>query len=185
MIEASRYLKALHEKDDRIVLEIYKKFYPKIESFILKKSGSRDEAQDIFQDALLYLIIKHSEKELQINSFEAFLFVICKNMWYSKIKSNKNRVMNELTNIPIDREEHLSLYLFKENQMELYLTNFQKLSENCKNILSNYFNGLSYEEIVNELAYSSINTVRQRVFKCRTKIIQLIKADANYTNLSK
>ena len=48
-------------------------------------------------------------------------------------------------------------------------------SDNCKEILSSYFNGLSYEEILKEYAYASINTVRQRVFKCRTKLINLIK----------
>ncbi len=66
-----------------------------------------------------------------------------------------------------------------------YISKFNLLSENCKEILSVYFNGATYEDILLEYEYSTINTIRQRVFKCRTKLIELIKEDKEFQRIKK
>ncbi len=181
MTESEKYLNALIEQNNKITLEIYKKFYPKIERFVLQNNGKQQDAQDVFHDALLYLILKHKEKPLSINSFEAYLFTACKNIWRNFL--TKKRVMKDDIIIPMDRETNLILSILEQQRMDFYQEKFQELSNNCKEILGNYFNGMSYQEIVEEFSYKSINTVRQRVFKCKTKLIKLIKLDCRYNKL--
>lgn len=183
MSESEIYLNALVERNNKVTLVIYKKFYLKIERFILKNNGEKKDAQDIFHDALMYLIIRHKKEPLQIKSFEAFFFTICKNIWRTNLKNK--RVIKYSPEILIDRETNLSLFILEQERLEFYQEKFQLLSPNCKEILGSYFNGMSYKEILEDLSYSSINTVRQRVFKCRTKITKLIKDDIRYHKLSK
>lgn len=184
MSDSERYLLALLEGNSNVIEEIYTLFFPKVKFFVIENKGKEIDAKDVFQDALLYLIIVQKEKELQVKSFEAYLFTICKNIWRRKLKNKKEWVINHEVIPLIDRETDLSLFILEQKRLEFYQEKFQLLSDNCKQILGNYFNGMKYEEILIELNYSSINTVRQRVFKCKTKIIKLIKSDIRYKKLS-
>ncbi|CAM1371212.1 RNA polymerase sigma factor [Tenacibaculum xiamenense] len=183
MTESNRYLSALLNGNEEVTAEIYSKFYPKISSFILRNKGKEEDVEDVFHDALMYLIITHKKKQLCINSFEAYFFTICKNIWKTSLKNRKNKVMNEQVLTLDIKEDNLSSFIVEQQRRELYTDAFQKLSDNCREILSNYFNGMSYEEIVKDLSYSSVNTVRQRVFKCKSKLISIIKKDRRYNSL--
>ena len=98
-------------------------------------------------------------------------------------KNKKKGVINIDTIHYVDKETDLGLFYLEQKRLEFYQEKFQLLSPNCKEILGSYFNGMSYEEILQELEYTSVNTVRQRVFKCKAKIIQLIKEDRRYRKL--
>ena len=180
MTQSEIYLEALLEGNNKIISEIYTKFYPKIVSYALKNNGRKEDVQDVFQDALMYLIVTYRDKPIKINSFEGYFFTICKNMWKMSIKNKNKRVMNNDVIQLVDKETQLSIHILEQQRLEFYQKMFQKLSSNCKEILGNYFNGMGYQEILEDLSYSSINTVRQRVFKCKAKLIQIIKADSTY-----
>ena len=83
----------------------------------------------------------------------------------------------------VDKEAELGTHILEQELFDFYIEKFDLLSDNCKEILSSYFNGLSYEDIVAEYSYASVNTVRQRVFKCRSKLVKLIKEDNKYQKI--
>ena len=106
--------------------------------------------------------------------------MVCRNIWKRKLKT---KVINSKLDTLENKATDLSLYILEQECFDFYIEKFQLLSSNCKEILGNYFNGWSYEELVEGLNYANINTVRQRVFKCRTKLIELIKSDKRYQKL--
>jgi len=180
MSDNEKYLDALLAGDEAVIKEIYTKIFPKVQYYIRSNKGFKADALDIFHDALMYIIISYKEKKLNIKSFEAYLFVICKNLWKKKLK---NKVMNSGLDTLVEKEPAQNTQRKQQEYMDFYIEKFQLLSPNCKEILGNYFNGWSYEELASEMNYSSINTIRQRVFKCRTKLIKLIKSDNRYQKL--
>ena len=183
MTESDRYLNALLEGNQRITSEIYTKFYRKVSTFITTNKGKEEDVEDVFHDALMYLIITHKKKALKINSFEGYFFTICKNIWKTSLK-NKNKRVIDNSLLPLeDKDVDLSLFIIQQERQDLYRDAFHKLSANCKEILGNYFNGMNYEELLEEFSYASINTIRQRVFKCKAKVISLIKKDSRYNKL--
>lgn len=183
MSESEIYLNALLKGDNRIISVIYKKYFHKVSRFVINNKGGEDDAKDVFHDALMYLLVKHREKPLKLNSFEAYLFTTCKNIWRVSLK-NKKKWVTDTGIIPLeDKEPDLGLKILIQERLELYKDVFQKLSDNCREVLGNYFNGMSYQEILEDLAYSSLNTVRQRVFKCKTKLVALIKNDIRFNLL--
>ncbi|MCH2193924.1 sigma-70 family RNA polymerase sigma factor [Kordia sp.] len=182
MKDSERYINALITGNEKITKEIYVKLFPKIKSFVLKNRGDSQDASDVFHDGLMYIIVSQKEKRSEIKSFEAYLFVVCKNIWK---KTLKNKVIKSDTLTLEDKESALSTFVVEQELFDFYIEKFDLLSENCKEILGSYFNGLSYEELLTEYAYASINTIRQRVFKCRTKLIKLIKEDKLFQKLKK
>lgn len=180
MEEANIYIDALLTGNSSIINKIYKKIFPKINSYIKSNRGNDDEAMDIFQEALMYILITQKEKRTEILNFEAYLFVICRNIW-------KKKLTNWVTNPDVitleNKESDLAKLIVEQKYFDLYTAKFNLLSDNCKEILAVYFNGESYEEIAKNNDYATVNTVRQRVFKCRSKLIELIKQDNEFQQL--
>ncbi len=177
---SDRFIDALLKNDSVVISEIYSRFFPKALRFILQNHGSHAQARDIFQESLMYIIIGTKERNLKIDNFEAYLFTICKNMWRREIEKQKKRVMKDDLYALEDKETNFAAFMLEQEQLELYQEKFSLLSDNCKEILSLFFNDVSYEEIIRELSYATINTARQRIFKCKSKLIKLIKSDPRF-----
>ena len=43
----------MQKKDERALDYLYKKFYPMMTQMVINNSGSREEAQDVFQESLI------------------------------------------------------------------------------------------------------------------------------------
>ncbi|WP_299312617.1 sigma-70 family RNA polymerase sigma factor [uncultured Aquimarina sp.] len=174
------FVGALLKGDDRIISEIYQRFFPKILQFVLLNKGTHDAAEDIFQESLLHIVVRVQKKSINIESFEAYLFTVGKNMWRRELENQKKRVIKEEVYTLIDKDTNFAQFLIEHEQMELYREKFALLSDNCREILALFFNKVSYENIVEELSYATINTARQRIFKCKNKLVKFIKTDKRF-----
>lgn len=183
MKQNKKYLEALVNNDSSIVVEIYTKFYPKTASFVVSNKGRQEDAQDVFQDALVYLIYVYKENAIEIKSFEAYLFTICKNIWKRRLKNKKEHLVKDGIYSITDKITQTSVFILEQKREDLYTKSFAKLSENCRSILSLYFNTMNYEDLLNTFSYNSTDVARHRVFKCRKKLIQLIKQDKQYRTI--
>ncbi|MGB3465829.1 MAG: sigma-70 family RNA polymerase sigma factor [Cyclobacteriaceae bacterium] len=180
MEKSEIYINALIQNDESVIKEIYDELFPKVKNFIVRNGGNTDEAQDIFHDALLYIIVTQKDKAMNIQSFEAYLFTICKNMWK---RISTKRVMKAEVPTLVDDSQELGRFMLEQECFDFYIDKFQMLSKNCQEILSEYFNNQSYEDLMKEFSYGSVNTIRQRVYKCRIKLIKLIKEDIRYKKI--
>ncbi len=164
-----------------VLKKIYDNSFPSVKNFILSRSGSQKDAEDVFQNALLLLFVKLKKEKVKIQSFDNYLFIVCRNLW--RREKAKNRVTN-VDNITLISEDlDLAGFYVEENQWELYNEKFKQLSEQCKEIIKLVFKKVPYAEIVKQFDYASQTVARQRVFKCKKRLIQLIKNDQRYSRL--
>ncbi|MGI6718699.1 MAG: RNA polymerase sigma factor [Bacteroidales bacterium] len=85
-------INALRKSDTTIIQSyFYKKCYPSVEYHVLSNNGTKNDAKDIFQDALLNLInIVENKKDYHFNCTVKTLFVaIARNLWLRRINSDK------------------------------------------------------------------------------------------------
>ncbi len=183
--QSNIYLKGLLSGDLIIINTIYKNNFPKVVGFIKKNKGAYRDAEEIFQDALFHLIVRSKVRTLEIkSSFDGYLFTICKNLWYKELNERKNRVRNERgLELKDETFKHIS-FILEQERWELFEEKLNELSDNCKTLLKDYFNKVSYDIIVKKFNYSSENVAFQRVFKCKKKLASLIKSDRKYKDLS-
>jgi len=71
----------------------------------------------------------------------------------------------------------------EQDRWELFREKFEMMSDNCREILGLLFNKVSGKEMMEKLGYSSDTTVRQRVFKCKKKLGELVKDDNRFKDL--
>ncbi len=178
------FFNALISRDSKKIESIYTDNFQSVKSFILQNKGNIEDAEDIFQKALLQIAVRYKRKKFEIKTtFGGYLFTVCKNLWRKELNSRKNKVTNTIVIELYTEERENSLGIIEQKRQELFIEKLQEISENCKNILTLFFSKISYSEIIEQTEYSSETVVRQRVFKCKKKLKELIKNDKRYNSL--
>lgn len=184
MSTTQRFLDALIQGDSRSIRLIYDKCFPFVKKFILQNSGKIEDAEDIFQKALLQITVRYQRDKFEIKTtFEAYLYTVCKNLWRRELNKSKNRVTNDGVVELVNEEKDQAMAIVEQQRQELFLEKLQQISENCKTILGLFFAKVPYAEIAEQHNYSSETVVRQRVFKCKKQLMDLIKKDPRYQSL--
>ncbi len=177
-------LQSLVTGDEKGITEIYKKLYPKVLRYVCKHDGTEDDAKDVMQKGLLQLSARAQAKHFKITStFEGYFFTTCKNVWRREIKIKQLRVTNPAIIDQVHEEREIALAAYEQEKWELFQEKLAVISENCRKILSYFFNKVPYSKIAEKLDYASENTVRQRIFKCKNKLKEAIKSDSRYNEL--
>ncbi len=177
-------LKSLITGDESGIKKIYAKMYPKVLAYVSKHDGVEDDAKDVMQKSLLQLSVRAQAKDFSItSSFEGYLFTICKNVWRREAKLSKSRVTNPKVIDLIHEEREIALAAYEQEKWELFQEKLHEISENCRKVLQFFFNKIPYAKIANELGYATENTVRQRIFKCKSKLKEAIHSDSRYKEL--
>lgn len=184
MTDNSFYLKALLNSDSKIINTIYKDNFYKVKSFVYKNKGQQEDAEDIFQKALLQLAVRYKKEKFVINtSFEAYLFTVCKNLWRRELNKSKIKVTKDEFFELKDDNQDIALAVLEQKRWELFTESLELISDNCKQILKLFFAKTSYAKIVELFKYNSETVARQRVFKCKNSLKEQVKKDSRFKSL--
>lgn len=184
MEESKVYLNALLEGDSKKIKNLYKKNFSQVLIFVKQNKGEKKDAEDVFQKALLQIAIRYKKETFIIKgSFDGYLFTVCKNLWRRELNKNKRRVTNTNVIELLSEAKENAYSLIEQKRQELFVEKLSAISENCKKMLTLFFAKIPYAEIVVDLGYSSETVVRQRIFKCKKKLTELVKSDVRYNSL--
>ena len=186
MTDNSYYLKALLESDTDIIKDIYKSNFFKVKSFVINNKGQAVDAEDIFQKALLQLTLRYKTEKFVIeSSFEAYLFTVCKNLWRRELNKSKIKVTKYKEIEQADEYDDIAMATIEQKQWDLFHECLQLIPKTCKSVLDLYFAKASYKEMVKTLNYKTETVARQRVFRCKNKLKELIRRDKRFNALNK
>ena len=184
MKEQSIYLKALCNNNNKQILKIYELCFPNIRNFVLNNKGFQADAEDVFQKALIQMTVRYKKEPFEIkSSFEAYLFTACKNLWRRELNKSKKTVTFSESIEHSNEVNDMALSILEQERWEFFQEKMELISENCKQILKHFFKKIAYKDIAKELDYNDENVVRQRVFKCKSKLTQMIKEDNRFNQL--
>ena len=184
MTDNSFFLEALINNNSKVISGIYKTNFFKVRTFVIKNKGQQQDAEDIFQKALLQLAIRYKKEKFVIStSFEAYLYTVCKNLWRRELNKSKIKVTNSEFVEPKGDNEDIALAVLEQKRWELFTESLSLISENCQQILKSYFSKTSYADMVVKFKYNSETVVRQRVFKCKNKLKELVRKDQRFNSL--
>lgn len=185
MEKPSYFLNGLINNNEIIVRKIYQQSFQSVLSFVLKNKGQYEDAEDVFQKALLQLTVRYHKEKFEIkHSFESYLFTVCKNLWRRELNKQKNKVTFDGGTELKDDNDDIALSILEQKRWELFNECLAQISDNCRQILKHYFSKTSYPKMVELFNYNSETVVRQRVFKCKKKLKELIKKDKRFSTLT-
>ena len=179
-------IKGLREHDRTTIEYLFEQFFPLIENMVRANGkGSRQEAEDLFMNALEVLYLKVQDEDFKLTcAFSTLLFEICKRQWLKTLKYKKRivRVTFDYQSELIE-ENDLMLVLEQSERYHLYRAKFKELSEGCREVLSMFLEGISMKDIAERLGFASEQYARKRKFKCKEKLLKLVRKDVRFKEL--
>jgi RNA polymerase sigma factor (sigma-70 family) len=171
-----------------ILRYIYKTYFHKIYSFVTNNRGDAGEANDIFQEAIIVIYRKLKKDSLLMgnNSFETYLFSICKLLWLKQLQYRKESIvkvddMDHFSNQII--ADDLSELIHKNERYKLYQDHFQKMGKDCQKILQLFFEKVAIKQITELMGYSSDSYTKKRKHQCKEYLVRSIKQDNDFKNI--
>lgn len=176
-------LKGIREHDTKVLKWVFEKNLPPVRRHVLKNSGTAEDAEDIFMDALevVYRLLKKNKIHLTC-AFGTYLFSICKNLWLKKLRRKKveKRVTHNGFDVSIPGETPEE-EMTNVKRILLYREKLMELPADARRVLEMfYFKGMSMKDIAREMGYSSEGYARKRKYQCMQRLKQLIRDDSRY-----
>ncbi len=175
-------------RNDTIVLQyIYKNFYSKINFFIKKNSGDDDDANDIFQEAIIIIYRKLKASELVLDcSFETYLYSVCRFLWLKQLEKRKVEKEKIKDNHEYNEDiydDNLEKVADLNERYRLYQKHFVNLGKDCQKVLQLYFDKVPLKNIAQIMGFKSEKYAKKRKFKCKEYLIKSIKQDLEYSKI--
>jgi len=169
---------------DEVLNFLYQTVQFKIKNWILKNNGSEEEAQDIFQDAVLsfynYVL---AGKFNEGKSVEGFVFTIGRNLWVNRAKQKQKIVTvteEQEYKLDIADENDFLKQSIDEEKAKKIEALLNQLGERCKELLTySIFYGLSMVEISEKMGFSNANAAKTKNYKCKQRLIKIIDNNDN------
>ena len=180
------YIEGLANNNSAVIQSIYKKFVPKVVSYIRNNSGDEDQAQDVVQEVLILLFNQAKAKKLELTCpFDAYFFLLCKRKWLNELKKSANKgvtLQEDYTSTTESTQVMLTETELFDEKLELFDLMFQKLGDKCKEVLQLSFSLQSMEEVAEKL-HLTYGYVRKKKSLCTGQLTQWIRETNRFKSL--
>ena len=162
---------------------VYKEGYPLTESLIVKNSGTKNDAEDIFQEAMVVFYKKVKHPDFSLNSkISTYLFAVSRNLWLKKLRDNRvsstGQVVEDL-HLDAGIDIQLNMEYTEEQKMigELMMETGNKCYELLK---AYYFEKQRMKKIAELLEYASEQVAKNQKVRCMKKIRIVLDRKPSY-----
>jgi len=178
-------LEGLKNSDSELLRFVYKKYYPEIRFFVIRNSGTDEDAKDVFQEALIVIYKKLKEESLELRcSFKTYLYSVARIVWLKQLESRKIST-NELveSQIHVDMDEGLEVMVEEQERFKLYQKHFVTLHADCQEILKLFLKKVPMREIQQQLNLKTEKYTKKRKYQCKEILMKKIQNDPDYKQL--
>ncbi|HOY05715.1 MAG TPA: sigma-70 family RNA polymerase sigma factor [Saprospiraceae bacterium] len=179
------YLEGLRDRKDETIKTIFEEFLPRIAVYIRQNQGTNEDANDVFQDALVAIFRKTDTLVLKA-SFYTFLYAVCRNIWLNKLRRKKfTGEVTEQEFAVLREQQEIEPAVEEAERYDLLYKNFDHLPPDCRKLLLLcWHSGKGMEEIAAEMEITYAYA-RKRRHVCTGKLIVSIKSDPLYQELKR
>lgn len=146
-------------------VQLYRQL-PDVIAMVRTHGGTKTEARDLFQDALVVLHEKTADPEfLFTGSIKAYLYGVCRNLWLAELRA-KGRSEKGAA-LATEHSEASEFELKNESALQLAERAFAALGEKCREMLTRfYLNKESLSSIAQAFGYAGEGAAKTRKYKC-------------------
>jgi len=155
-------------RTDRALGILYKHF-PMMRRMILVNGGTKQDAEDIFQEALVIFCRKAKDYDFQLTSqLGTYLYGICYFLWKDEKRRSQKFMSAEIDHELIKADEESIVQLIEEDsQVKQAEKVLNELGERCRELLLLFYNGgIRLKDIARKMGYSSEATAKNQKYKC-------------------
>jgi RNA polymerase sigma factor (sigma-70 family) len=171
MYNDNHTLQRLRKRENAAYNLLYNFYYPYIEKFVLRNSGSAADAQDVFQETIIVLLDKVPKEDFTLtSSMKTYMMAVASNIWLKRLRdarrvlhSNESEADNSLQNWELMEYRSTA----EDSNLNLLQRIFQRMTRHCVIFLTKTFlNGLTRDKLMEEMGYRNTHTFDNQKYKC-------------------
>ncbi|MET4076521.1 sigma-70 family RNA polymerase sigma factor [Hymenobacter sp. UYCo722] len=174
-ITADSLRHALLANRTQVLTELYRQSFPPVRRHIGRRGGSAQDAQDVFQDALLVLYEQATGGTLVLTaSVSTYLLGISRNLWHHEVRRRARLAPDTLSDdvaagLADEAEDSAEPAFAVRDYVE-------QLGEKCKNVLlSFYYFQQPLTQIAERQGYGSVRSATVQKFKCLERLRHAVR----------
>ncbi len=151
---------------DKAFKKLYQ-LYPKVERLILSKGGTKQDASDVFQEALIILNRNLEKSDFKLtSSFYTYLYAVSRFIWKDTQKKFSKEELHNLN----DTEVEYFHSVLEEKKYQCAERAFLELGARCRQLLQLFYHkAMSFKEIAKVMQFKSEKIAKNQKYKCLTK----------------
>ena len=159
--------------------ELYKKYFAMVNHFVANNNGTKTDAEDIFQDTVLVLVLKLRQDNFDLTaSIKTYIMAIAKHLWLKKLRTSYREI--EFTDLYNNQfYEGINQTIEEEKTYMDKLENYiSKITSHCNRLIHDmFFKNKTIEEIQKEYGYSTRQNAINQKYKCVEQIRKVKEQD--------
>ena len=173
----ARILDQIRNGKEEAMVGLYKTNERQITSFITRNNGTKDDAEDMLQEALVILWERvRTGRYEHTAKISTFVFATVKNMWLRKIARAGREILSDMQNDPTPSNELSVLEEMIETEEAAAVgTALTTLGDPCRQLLLLYYwEELSMDEIAVQMGFANADTVKSKKYQCKKALEKLL-----------
>ena len=166
------------KRTDETIKAIYRDHFESLCWYVINNSGSRQDAEDVFQEVVITFIdLVQKDRFRGESAVKTFLYSISRHTWLNELKRRGRALAREEKyERGQERVEPDTSHLIGDREGKAEVIRLVgQLGETCKKILLLfYYENLSITEILDTLDYENEQVVRNKKYKCLKQLEQMI-----------
>jgi RNA polymerase sigma factor (sigma-70 family) len=181
------YIEGIVARDPGVIREIYAQNFESVARHIVRNSGNRTDAEDIFQDAMVAIFQRAKKEEFVLKcKFSTYLHAVCRNLWLNALKKQQRRGVT-IEGYTLYKEGDDSRQLADETMLieardRFFWEKFRELGESCRSILRLSWSGTGMKEVSAKLSIS-YSYARKKKSECMERLSTLIRQAKEFSSL--
>jgi RNA polymerase sigma factor (sigma-70 family) len=175
-------LDGLRHNRDSCINYVYREYLPIARSIVERKSGTRQDVEDVLQEALFVLYKRSLNPEATWNcSLKTYFYSVCRNIWLQKLDRKYRLFFQSDIEVHEDRCQYLpDDPEIRESILErrrLFTLHFSTLPADCQSLLRLFFARKSFKEIALLMGLISEKYAKQKKYLCKNMLRKRIIND--------
>ena len=163
---------------DETIKAIYRNYFDSLSWYVMNNSGSRQDAEDVFQEVVVTFIdLVQKDKFRGESTVKTFLYSLNRHGWLNELKRRGRALAREEKyEKGKEQSEPDTGHLMADREGKAEIMNLVgTLGETCRKILLLfYYENLSMKEIQQATEYENEQVVRNKKYKCLKQLEQMI-----------
>jgi len=167
------FVRGIRAGNDHVLKVLYAHCFPSVLRFITQNSGGEQEAEDIFQEAMVVLyrnVMKGMELRCQVKTY---LYSVSRRLWLKELKDRKkyaSRIedMEEFIQLSVDEVDEMEKAEMQHNTVAKSLV---ELGEPCSELLKRFYvTGETMTQIAESFGYTNADNAKNQKYKCLQRL---------------
>ncbi len=153
-------------------------YLPVVKKFVQKNNGTKQEAEDVFQEGLVIFCKKLEDVNFELRcSINTYLYSVCKLLWLDELKKKNKQIKNDF--LPLE-DKYLSEEINTDIENDRPIKAAQEavfmLGEKCKELLQLfYFKKMTMAQIASQLGFKTEKVAKDQKYRCIEKAKENLK----------